>query len=433
MSSCSHCRTVTVPEDKGGVLRLTHPLPHTVGKLRKTFGEHYRLERSAHDGVAVVLPANSIADVTSLLEETLSASEQQDCKVLLLAEGEPLTFDKMSLVQPLDTLIAKVRSRWLVEMLKADSFYVDFQPIVSAVSPIRVFAYECLLRGRDVKGETVAPGLIFEAARGAELLFQVDRAARLTAIRDASANGVTTPVFINFNPTSIYDPAFCLRTTIKAIKEAGIAPDRIVFEIVESDAVRDPDHLLSIVKFYRQQGFRIALDDLGAGYGSLNLLTSLKPDFVKFDRELICGVDLDPYKQKVFVKLVEMAHELGIHTLAEGVETEGEYRWLAAQGVEYLQGYFFARPASPPPSSTPVLSEQAVSPTSIPLMTESTTTRLSLESKLDSDALQGVLDSLHEQVAVIDASGKISVVNHAWQQAGLEAKVASRIFSTANT
>ncbi len=135
-------------------------------------------------------------------------------------------------------------------------------------------------------------------------------------------------------------------------------------------------------------------------------------------------MDLDPYKQKVFVKLVEMAHELGIHTLAEGVETEGEYRWLAAQGVEYLQGYFFARPASPPPSSTPVLSEQAVSPTSIPLMTESTTTRLSLESKLDSDASQGVLDSLHEQVAVIDASGKILVVNHAWQQAGLEAKVA---------
>jgi EAL domain-containing protein (putative c-di-GMP-specific phosphodiesterase class I) len=125
--------------------------------------------------------------------------------------------------------------------------------------------------------------------------------------------------------------------------------------VVESDAVSDTEHLLNIVKFYRQKGFRIALDDLGAGYGSLNLLTSLKPDFVKFDRELICGVDLDPYKQKVFVKLVEMAHELGIHTLAEGVETEGEYRWLAAQGVEYLQGYFFARPASPPPTSAPVL------------------------------------------------------------------------------
>lgn len=182
MSLCSHCRTVAAPEDKGGVLRLTHPLPHTVGKLRKVFGERYQLEPSTHDGLAIVLPMGSLDTVMDLLEQTLSVSERQDCKVLLLGEGEPLTFAKMSSVQPLDAFIAKARSGWLVEMLNADGFYVDFQPIVSAISPTKVFAYECLLRGRDAEGETVPPGLIFEAARGAELLFQVDRAARLTAI-----------------------------------------------------------------------------------------------------------------------------------------------------------------------------------------------------------------------------------------------------------
>lgn len=420
MSLCSHCRTVTPPADEGGVLRLTHPLPHTVGKLRKVFGARYQLERAIADGLAVVLPAGSRDDVVDLLERTLSASERQACKVLFLNEDETLTLDKLSSVQPLDAFIAKTHSGWLVEMLNRDAFYVDFQPIVSAASPAKVFAYECLLRGRDEEGKTVPPGMIFEAARGAELLFQVDRAARLTAIRDASAHEVTTPIFINFNPTSIYDPAFCLKTTIAAIKEAGIAPDRIVFEVVESDAVSDPDHLLNIVRFYRQQGFRIALDDLGAGYGSLNLLTSLKPDFVKFDRELIRGVDLDPYKQKVFVKLVEMARDLGIHTLAEGIETEGEYRWLAEQGVEYLQGYFFARPASPPPLPAPVLSDAALPRFLTSVAAETGTIPLSLELGLDSEALQGVLDSLHEQVAVIDPSGKILMVNHAWQQAGLE-------------
>ncbi len=419
MSLCSHCRTVTTPSDKGGVLRLSHPLPHTVGKLRKVLGERYQLERTAKDTLAVVLPAGTRDEVIGLLETSLSMSERQDCKVLLLAEGETLDFEKMSRVQPLDAFIAKAQAGWLVEMLNRDNFYMDFQPIVVAASPAKVFAYECLLRGRDADGNTVPPGPIFEAARGAELLFQVDRAARLTAIRDASSHTITTPIFINFNPTSIYDPAFCLKTTIQAIKEAGIAPDRIVFEVVESDAIRDTEHLLNIVRFYRQQGFRIALDDLGAGYGSLTLLANLKPDFVKFDRELIRGVDSDSYKQKVFVKLVEMAHDLGIHTLAEGVETEEEYRWLTERGVEYLQGYFFARPASPPPVSAWVLNDA----TPLRVWTSGSAvseTPLSLELGFDSDALQSVLDSLHEQVAVIDVSGKILTVNRAWRQAGYE-------------
>ena len=420
MSLCSHCRTVSAPVDEGGVLRLTHPLPHTVGKLRKVFGEHYRLERATPDGLGIMLPAGSRDKVVDLLEGTLSTSERQACKVLFLHEGETLTLDKISSVQPLDAFIAKARSGWLADLLNRDAFYVDFQPIVPAASPSKVFAYECLLRGRDVEGKVVPPGMIFEAARGAELLFQVDRAARLTAIRDASTHGVTTPIFINFNPTSIYDPAFCLKTTIQAIREAGIAPDRIVFEVVESDAVQDTDHLLNIIRFYRQQGFRIALDDLGAGYGSLNLLTSLRPDFVKFDRELIRGVDLDPYKQKVFSKLVEMAQELGIHTLAEGIETEGEYCWLAEQGVEYLQGYFFARPATPPPAPAPVLTDAVLFRPLDPAAAGNGGVALSFKFGLDSNALQDVLDSLHEQVAVIDASGKILMVNRAWEQAGLE-------------
>jgi EAL domain-containing protein (putative c-di-GMP-specific phosphodiesterase class I) len=86
--------------------------------------------------------------------------------VLLLNEGETLTLDKLSSVQPLDAFIAKARSGWLVEMLNQDTFYADFQPIVSAASPTTVFAYECLLRGRDEEGKTVPPDMIFEAGSG---------------------------------------------------------------------------------------------------------------------------------------------------------------------------------------------------------------------------------------------------------------------------
>lgn len=318
------------------------------------------MARKSYQANGFQLGSNTVAEVfdniigeahdelTDRLENSLSAAERESCQALLLAEGETPNLDKLSQVQPLTALLAKVRSGWLIDMLHEDIFYADFQPIVSAVEPKRAFAYECLLRGRDAQGQVVPPGLIFGAARSAGLLFHLDRAARLTAIRAAQRHGVTTPIFINFNPTSIYDPAFCLKTTIKAIEEADISADRIVFEVVESDAVGDPSHLLNIVRFYREQGFRIAVDDFGAGYSSVNLLTQLRPDFVKFDRELIRSIDQEPYKQKVLGKLIEMSRELGVRTLDEGVEREEEFLWLQERGVDLFQGFFFAKPASPP-------------------------------------------------------------------------------------
>ena len=89
MSLCSHCTTVNVPADGGGVLRLTHPLPHTLAKLRRALGERYALG-PLPGGVAVRLPAGSLEGVTGLLEAALSAAEREACKVLLLGEGEAL-------------------------------------------------------------------------------------------------------------------------------------------------------------------------------------------------------------------------------------------------------------------------------------------------------------------------------------------------------
>ena len=409
--SCSHCRTLKKLEDEGNVLRLAHPLGHTRQKLRRTLAKRYTIAEASQDGLSVTVPPGSLDELADLLEDSLSAAERESCQVLLLTEGETPSLDKLAQVQPLTALLAKVRSGWLIDMLHENAFYADFQPIVSAAEPGRAFAYECLLRGRDAQGQVVPPGLIFGAARDAGLLFNLDRAARLTAIRDAQRHGVTTPIFINFNPTSIYDPAFCLKTTIKAIEEANISADRIVFEVVESDAVDDPAHLFNIVRFYREQGFRIAVDDFGAGYSSINLLTQLQPDFVKFDRELVRAIDQEPYKQKVLGKLIEMSRELGVRTLGEGVEREEEYRWLYERGVDLFQGYFFARPASPPPQ--PILP-----PAPKARLSTSQGPDIDLAFSLDDRSLQGVLDSLNEQVAVIDRSGKIVMVNRAWREVG---------------
>ena len=434
MSICKQCQLPPKVPDEGGVLVLAPSLAHTVGKLFSRLQESdFQAQRPRGDVLKVSTPAGRLEALFSLLAGALSAAELEGCNALLLTEDRPLDFQDLSRMGPLNKLMARSDSSWLLDMIRDDRLFMHFQPIVRARAPQTPFAYESLLRGHDAAGATVYPDKIFGTARSAELLFQVDRAARLTAIRDVGRHGINVPVFINFNPTSIYDPAYCLRTTIKAIQEAGLSPDQIVFEVVESDKVADAKHLLNIVTFYRQEGFRIALDDLGAGYSSLNLLSQLKPDFIKFDRELVTAIDENPYKQKVFGKLLEMAQDLRVQTICEGVETEEEYAWLLQGGVDYLQGYLFAKPSSPPPLPIP-LKVPARAPSraqgSVPSLGASSGISSSGTSLLDvmsldaslltGGLLQSVLDSLTEQVAVLDSSGKIGLVNEAWRRFGAQ-------------
>ncbi|RYG30629.1 EAL domain-containing protein, partial [bacterium] len=128
----------------------------------------------------------------------------------------------------------------------------------------------------------------------------------------------------------------------------GIPRERIVFEVVESDDVEDRDHLLNILRYYRKEGFRVALDDLGSGYSSLNLLTEILPDVAKLDMALIRDIDTDPVRQKVVTHLLHLARELGVTTVVEGVETAAEADFCRSAGADLVQGYFFARPAHHP-------------------------------------------------------------------------------------
>ena len=94
-------------------------------------------------------------------------------------------------------------------------------------------------------------------------------------------------MFVNFLPTTIYRPEVCLATTERAAEQAGLRLDQLVFEVTESEQVNDLDHLEKVFSYYRERGCKVALDDLGAGYSSLNMLVRLKPDIVKLDNEMV--------------------------------------------------------------------------------------------------------------------------------------------------
>lgn len=180
------------------------------------------------------------------------------------------------------------------------------------------------------------------------MLFYLDRACRETSLKTAAVKNIKNKVFINFIPTAIYDPEHCLQSTVKWAKQLEIDPKNIIFEVIETEHVEDVEHLSKILTFYKSQGYMVALDDVGSGYSSLNMIARLKPDIVKIDREIIDGIDTNPANQSVFKAIISLAKESGIIVLAEGAERAEEVAYCAANGANLAQGYYFGRPNAEP-------------------------------------------------------------------------------------
>ncbi|WP_347550227.1 EAL domain-containing protein [Pseudalkalibacillus hwajinpoensis] len=147
----------------------------------------------------------------------------------------------------------------------------------------------------------------------------MDSATRIASIR-LSAEHLPKGIkrFINFLPSSIYDPAHSLRTTFQAVEQYDVDPSDLVFEVVETEKIEEVEHLKTIFQTYKQGGMKVALDDVGAGYASQEMLIQLKPDYAKIDRSAISFCDQDAKKQKNLFDLVDLAREEGITLLAEG-------------------------------------------------------------------------------------------------------------------
>lgn len=348
--ACPGCEVIPRIDPKASRLYLAPKLAHTrAAAIRQLRDRGWEVERLDENVFYVKLSGDQAETVLDDLSWMLSRPEQSNCPALLLGEREQFGVQHLGSTVPLAVLIARQEYRWLGDLLSEERLEMHFQPILHAESGRDVYAYECLARGIGRDGGMISPGQLFPAARASDMLFHLDRAARIAAIRQAADKGIQENVFINFNPTSVYDPVFCLKTTFDEVERQGSSPSRYVFEVVETDLVEDPGHLEGILKEYRRQGFRVALDDLGAGYGSLTLMQSIQPDFVKLDRGMVDGVSHDSYLASITSRLIDMARELEVAVIAEGIESKEDWDWLREHRVDYVQGFYFARPASEPP------------------------------------------------------------------------------------
>lgn len=220
-----------------------------------------------------------------------------------------------------------------------------FQPIFDRGGA--TWGFECLMRARDEAGDTISPAQLIAWARQDNLLFMLDRVCREVHIANADRvdDGEGYHFLINFLPSVIYRPEFCLRTTVAALKRTNLPPERICFEVVESESVTDHAHLREILAFYREAGFRVALDDVGSGYSGLSLLADLEPDLVKIDRSLVQRVLDSSAHADICRSIAELGRRQGKQVLAEGIETAEQCAHMLDMGVDLFQGFHLGRPA----------------------------------------------------------------------------------------
>jgi len=222
--------------------------------------------------------------------------------------------------------------------------WMAFQPIVSCQSRT-IHAYEALLRSDEESLRS--PGDILQAAEDLGRLDDLGRQVRRRVAEQVPEIPAGILVFVNLHPADLND----LQLLGPRSPLMDLA-SRIVFEITERASLHRVNGLQKKLEELRAAGFRLAVDDLGAGYAGLTSMAQLEPEYVKLDMALIRGIHTHPTQQKLVQSMVNVCQQLDKLVIAEGVEDEAEHDTLRDMGCDLLQGYFFAKPQRVPPSVT---------------------------------------------------------------------------------
>lgn len=304
-----------------------------------------------HDCLALHLEESSSLRVLDALRKTLSPLALSQTRAVFKPGLDAPNLSDFPRAESLSQFLVFARAKWLVDMMANDRVKAWFQPIVSAEAPHRLVALEALARGEEgLMRRPVAPQRLISAAREAGLMTALDRFVHEQAL-GGFIGRPSVSLFLNVNPRTLEDPKFSVEGLLRSAMRRGLSPDRITLEIIECESIVNLPRMQDILTEARGLGFGIALDDLGAGFSNLNLIHQLRPDVVKLDMHLTRNVASDPFKASLAAKILEATRELGVRTVAEGVEQPEELAWLHSHGVDYVQGFLIARPEPVPDTS----------------------------------------------------------------------------------
>jgi len=223
-----------------------------------------------------------------------------------------------------------------------ETMWIAFQPIVEPARR-RVFGYEALLRAAEPS--LPHPGAILDAAERLERLHEVGRRVRSLAAMAFERAPPNSQFFINLHTRDLLDDTL-YETDAPLVDFA----DRVVLEITERSAIDDIKDIKARVFALRSRGFRIAIDDLGAGYAGLSSFAALEPEVVKLDMSLVRGAHKSAIRRRLIASMTAVSREMGMQVVAEGIETVEERDCVLECGCNLLQGYLFAKPGPPFPA-----------------------------------------------------------------------------------
>ena len=231
----------------------------------------------------------------------------------------------------------------LVDIIKGRQIRTVFQPIIS-LKDGSILGHEALSRiaGND-KNQKHSITDLFDAAKKFKQLTELEHLCRTTALNSAYIDmkpQYSKKLFLNINAYILLDDSFERDFLIPYNK----APYNIVLDVSEQDAVDDMPGLLRTIDYYKCQGYKLCIDDVGSGYAGLNLITETNPNYIKINMDIIRDINMNNSKYSLVKSLKEFSSLSNIAIIAEGVETESELESLIELGVQYAQGFYIQEP-----------------------------------------------------------------------------------------
>jgi EAL domain-containing protein (putative c-di-GMP-specific phosphodiesterase class I)/GGDEF domain-containing protein len=275
-------------------------------------------------------------------------------------------------------LLTVERDDDLEQVLNENRIRSVFQPIINLADGT-VFGYEALSRG-PIGTRLESADALFNAAQAVGATQRLERVCRFRSI--AAAAGIPSGcfLFLNLSPRVLEEQNAGLSREV--IEQSHLAQERIVLEITEKQAIADFDLLKRTLLYYYRQGFKVAIDDAGAGHNSLRAVTEVRPHFIKLDMALVRDIDRDRAKNALVSAIIIFAKRIDAKVLAEGIETVDELATLIEIGVDLGQGFLLGRPSSgfiePKPEIAAFIRERSSTLRSVPMpkrMAISTITR----------------------------------------------------------
>lgn len=217
-----------------------------------------------------------------------------------------------------------------------------FQPIYDT-EQAQLYGYEALIRGPS-NSPLHSPIALFDSAVEHGLLSELELICRQVSIETFAKLGLQGKLFLNVSPMVFLQDDHPKGATLSFLEQYGVAPEKVVIELSERYVVNDPELLAQALLYYRELGFKVAIDDLGSGYAGLKLWSEILPDFVKVDRHFISNIDKDSVKREFVKSILALGANINSKVILEGIETEQEFYQLQELGASLGQGYLLGRP-----------------------------------------------------------------------------------------